>query len=613
MGIVILCALPERTFGQSVPRVNPAPEQAAVFPGRPSPGVAPPPAFGIDGFTISSTLSVGTMFRTSPFDRSFVAVSNGGTSLSANNDDGTRNFDPGLALVGIRGRSILTWSHDQWDAKLDGVYFTNYINSNGTVRLSPEAHHELGLGGYLNDAWIGVRLGTDGQPIQLRLGNQILRWNVTSFALGAQIINPQIASRIFLPGAGLLDSLKAIPMATISTKQAGGWGLEAFYKFDFAPTELSPCGFFTAVNDYQCSGGRVLTLSGLVPDTGQSFVTPQTPFGSAVPRGPDRVEGGLRNFGINVQTPEFGGPAKASFNLIAANYTDPIGIVGVKTGTLSDLRGITASNYVGGSRFYRDFTGDIALIGFSFRSNLSETTKLRMEYNAHLGQPLQYDDQLIITGSQLPAAVASACGVNTNSAACRTAVTRANANPIIRSMGGITTTNFAQFFGRDFEVSKPYDLSHFAVGADQALPPILGSSAWFAGAEFGGLYVHGYDPTTSIPLDPANTSPRRGTPNGIATPFSYGYRLLTRFVYKDVLGLLSIAPSFALQHDVKGFAPYPYGIFAQGLVRFRTSIDIAITEDITANITGVFSLTSGYRADVISDKDHVLASLSYKF
>ncbi|WP_162242219.1 DUF1302 family protein [Methylobacterium sp. Leaf123] len=607
--------MPEKSFGQAFLKVDPAPEQAAVLPGRPAPGTPPPPpTFALDGFALTSTLSVGGLFRTSPFDPSLVAISNGGTATSANSDDGTRNFDPGLALAGFRGRSALTWAHGPWEAKLDGVYYANYVNSNGTTFISPQVHRELGWGGYLNDGWVGVKVGTPDLPISIRLGNQFLRWNVTSFALGAQIINPQIASRIFLAGAGLEDSLRAMPMLSVSMKRPGDWGFEAFYKFDFAPTELSPCGFFTAVNDYQCSGGRVLNLTGLMPDRGQSLVTPLTPFGSAVARSADRVEGRLRNFGINVQTPEFGGPAKASFNFIAANYTDVIGNIGVTSGTLGDLRGQTASNFFGGSRFFRQFNGDIGLLGMSFRSNVSQTTRVRMEYNAHLGQPLQFDDQLTIRGASLTAAVGATCGVNVGSAACQGSLARANANAFVRNMGGISATNFAQFFGRDLEISKPYDLSQFGVGVDQVLPPILGASAWFAGAEFGGLYVHGYDPSsTSIPLDPAFTSPRAGVANGIATPFSYGYRLLSRIVYKDVVGLPSIAPSFGLQHDVKGFAPYPYGLFSQGLVRLRASVDIALTERMIANITGVFSVTDNYRADVLSDRDFVLASLSYKF
>ncbi|WP_157196463.1 DUF1302 family protein [Methylobacterium sp. 88A] len=596
---------------QSRLQVNPAPSDAKVLPGTPNSGTAAPPTFAAEGFVFNNTMSLGSLWRTQPRDFSLLGIANGGTGTSSNWDNGNLNFDQGLVLGGLRGRGSIAWSHGPFEALVDGVYFANGLNSRDRSYVAGTVDRQLSLGGYLNDAWVGAKVATDIGAVRLRAGNQILRWNETSFSFGAQVTNPQVFSRIFLPGAGLADSLKAVPMITAAMGGPGTGGFEAFYKLDFAPDESIPCGFFLETNDYTCPGSRFLSLSALAPDGPNSIITPATPLGSGLVRGRDRVESTAGQFGINIRSPDFGGPLKASISLLAARFTDMGGVTSALRGTQSDLLRMTAANYDAGGQYIRDYRSGVGMLGAAFRASLTSTTQIKAEYSIRLGQPVQVDDAQLIGAFQLPAAVIGACSNASASTPCQQVLARANSNQVISRAGGITAANAAGFLGQFVSGADYHDVSQFGIGVVQTLPPILGASEWFAGAEFGGMYVHDYNP--QILLLDSPSSPRAGTANGTADPFSGGYRLLTRLVFKDLLGLRSIAPALAFQHDVAGFSPVPLPLFLERTMRIRLNVDAAINERLTASLTYVSNITRSSRADLLSDRDYVLTSLSYRF
>ena len=319
--------------------ITPSRDDQSVIPGIPSPGIKGPPLNQIGPFSFATTISTGFMFRLQQQNPALIGIANGGTAQTPNNDDGDRNFNRGVALAGARGDTLITYANGAFEARAEGIYFGNYVNSTGAV-FAPETDtidRELQAGGYLRDTYVGYRVPTALGSLTLRAGDQTLRWNETTFGFGAEISNPYIASRQFLPGAGPEDAIAAVPMLTARLQAQGGASIEGFYRLNFVNNESTACGFFVSTSDILCPGRQKLVVGSNSPDNGTSVSSTQAPFGSEVPYGGTRGGAAQGQFGINIRSPDFGGAAKASFNIIAGRFTDPIGEVSATAGSLSDL------------------------------------------------------------------------------------------------------------------------------------------------------------------------------------------------------------------------------------------------------------------------------------
>ena len=243
---------------------------------------------------------------------------------------------------------------------------------------------------------------------------------------------------------------------------------------------------------------------------------------------------------------------------------------------------------------------------------MTSTTQIRGEINTRFGQPLQIDEQTEVAGAETPAIVASRCLAAPNSAACGAALATVNQFAYNQQFRGpITLANYQSLFGANVEGASRHNVTQFGFGVTQVLPPMFGASAFLVGGEFGGLLVAGYN-SAVLPLN-STVSPRAGTPDVFATTSSYGYRLLARLVYKNVLGLASISPTVAFLHDVRGVSPGQEELFLEGTERLRVALDIAFTDRITGSIQYLAHLNRSGLSDLSDDKDFLLASLSYRF
>ena len=480
------------------------------------------PIAGVEGTEIWTRLSGGAVFRTKPRDRGLIGISNGGTAQSINQDDGNRNFDPGLVLGGLRGQTEFRFRRDVVEGRLNAVYYTNFTEDRGVVPKRGPFARSFGTNGYLNEAYLGVVGRALGAEARLRVGNQILRWGGTSFLnFGLNVPNPYQFARIYLPGAGLEDGYKALPMLVGRLEWDSGAAAEAFWKFDFAPDLGSPNGWLGSTNDAYTPGSRALFLSPFVPDADVSIVTPNTSptqFGSRVPRAADRVGDSLGQVGLRLRSPDlFGGTT--NLWLYAATFTDPEGVASSRTGTATDLLGITAPNYAAGSRYFVDYKSGVGLIGAAADVQPAPFTLLRVEYALRLAQPLQVRTDETIRAGLAPAAVASACGGGRQaSPVCATTLQTFNANQLIRRAGGITATNFGRFFGTEIGAGSRHNVSQVVAELTQGIGRPFGSDGLGLLAGFGGMYVHNYDPDALAldsqisPATPRASPPRPAGP-----------------------------------------------------------------------------------------------------
>jgi hypothetical protein len=240
-------------------------------------------------------------------------------------------------------------------------------------------------------------------------------------------------------------------------------------------------------------------------------------------------------------------------------------------------------------------------------------TQLNVDYSVRLDQPLQVDDQILITAGLAPAAAMGACLPNPASPLCTGTLAALNRNPVIAGGGGITAANAGSWFDRNLSGFERFDVSQWAIGLTQGLPPIAGASRWFATAEAGGTYIHRFRPDFLDASVTVRPDEHGATRNGFATRSAWGYRLFSKIEFPGVAGLKGIAPSLAWIQDVKGNASITLGTLLEGTRSCVAAIDATVDDKLSARISYRAWFGKGNDADRFTDRDYVAFSLTRKF
>jgi len=567
----------------------------------------------------SHEFSAGGISRIGNRDPGLVGRANGGTGTSVNYDDGNLNYGRGLAALAVQGRSSMTGGSERIEVGVEVVYFYDFLNADGDTDfhdLSDEARDRAGRAIYLNDAFLGLKQSLDKARLTLRVGNQRLRWSdSTSFGQSIAPVNPVAASRRYQPGNAAKDTIVALPMLFGELVSEGKWTVSGFYLLGFEPTEPEAAGTFLSANDYYSPGSRYIQLGGgspLVPDTDNSVTTIVTPFGSRVGRGPDRMPGSGGQFGIRLETPEYG-EATVGLAGYAMRVHSREPIVSVHTGTLGGLLGVTAKDYTSSGSYFLEYPEDVNVVGGSLRLKPATYTQLNLNYSMRLDQPLQIDDNILITAGLAPAAATAACAANPAAPLCIGTLAALNRNPLIAARGGISAATAATFFNTELSGYERFDVSQWAVSAVQGLPPVLGAARWYATGEVGGVTIHGFKPNyldASITVRPDENGAAR---NGFASRAAWGYRLHTKMEFAEVAGLKNLAPSLTWIHDVEGNAPINLGTFLEGTKSWIVALDAGIDDRLSARLSYRAWLGVGNDADRFTDRDFIAFSLTRKF
>jgi hypothetical protein len=546
-------------------------------------------ASAAQGASFEHELSVGGMARVAKRDPALIGTASGGSGTSNNHDDGNLNYGRGLAALGVQGRSRLTHDWSSAELKLEAVYFYDAVNADGDTEFRPlgrEARERAGRNAYLNEAYAG----THG----VRLGRQILRWSDSPwFGHSLAPVNPVSASRRYQPGNGLAEAYVALPMLT-----ARAGPLQAFYQLGFEPTEPEAAGTFLSTNDYYSPGAEFLELD--------------TPFGSRVRRAADRRPGSGGQLGARVESGEIGSARLVvAAQLMRVHSREPL--VSVNTGTLGGLTGTTAPDYASSGSYFVEYPPDVTIAGGMLRFWPARATRITLEYSLRRGQPLQIDDDALVGAGFAPAAAVAACTPDPASPLCSATLAQLNLNPVIAARGGITAANAAQMFSTEIRGYERFDVSQYAIGVVQGLPPLLGAAGGLLAAEAGGVHIHGFRDGW---LD-ANVSPRPDASGarriGLATRSAWGYRLSARLDYANLLGALRVSPSLTWIHDVRGNAPITLGTLLEHSRSLILGADFALTRSLGGRLAYRNYLGKGHDSDRLTDRDFVSFSLTRKF
>lgn len=581
---------------------------------------------GVD-VRLDNKLSLGAAWRVESRSDTLVGRGNGGQAFSTNGDDGNLAFDSGdVVAAAAKITSDLTLSKGNFGVFLRGTYlFDQRLNDYGFfnpdnyytptpgapdvgVGLTPISRRPsevpisvfnqrtdasrdyLGNNADLLDAYVFGSLELGSRYMAFKIGRQVLNWGESTFVLhGINSLLTFDQNKQRVPGFEIEELLLPTALAWASISVTSGVSVEAFYQLDWDHTEIDAAGSFWSTNDFAGVGGQRANLTfGLPPEN-----FPNT----TIPRAPDREPGNSGQFGgrLSMLLPYFN---DIDLSLYAMNYHSRLPLI---SGTSKASFAAPAST----GSYFVEYPEDIQLYGISFNTVVGGWS-LQGEYSYKVDQPLQIEDvEVLLAGVGLPSQLTG--------------------DPDFGAALG----------GQYLRGYRRHDVSQADIGVTYAFGPseMMGWDQVLFIGEVGGVYVHDLPPKDELryegpgtytpgdayvaALVSASTLPALGSAvpqqtEGWADAISWGYKMVARAQYNNVLGRFRVEPTLRFDHDVRGVTPTPITNFVED------------RRLISASVAGFYlqswSLEAGYtryfgagRFNLLQDRDFMSLVAKYAF
>ncbi|SEQ03271.1 Protein of unknown function [Solimonas aquatica] len=576
---------------------------------------------------LDNHFSAGGAWRMQSRDMRLVGIGNGGSAYSTNNDDGDLAFDRGdMVSAAAKLTSDLTISRGAFGLFVRGSYLYNqklrdydFFNINnyyatassstlgvgltptGRASVAPVSEYHaknravgnfVGNDADLLDAYLYGSVDIGRQSLTFKLGRQVLNWGESTLVQnGINSLLAFDANQLRVPGYEISEVITPQNMIWLSTSLSSRVAVEGFYEFDWQRTQPDAPGTFWSTNDFAGVGGtRAFITFGLPPEN-----TPNT----TIPRGADHKPGNSGQFGgkISIQIPALN---DMDLSFYAMQYHSRLPLVS----------GVSKSSYASTSEtglYFLEYPKDIQLYGVSFNTTLGDWSA-QGEYSYKPNQPLQVDDvELLLAGVGLPSQVTP---------------------PPAAPLGSALGNKYIRGYRR-------HEVSQVDTSFTRLFGPMryLGSDQLLFVAEAAADYVHDLPPTSELRYDaPGTYTPGsasvaalvssatlpifgRSVPQqqrGYATAFSWGYKLIARLTYNNLIGPVRIEPALRFDHDVHGVTPTPMGNFVEG----RKMANVSVTgyyQQAWSLQLGYSNYFGGGQANLLSDRDYLEAALKYVF
>ena len=579
--------------------------------------------------------------------------------FSGNRDDGNIKYDKGDAFSNaFKVTSELELTYRDWGFFTRASYFYDFENSDRDD-FTKAAKAKVASDFRLYDAfvWKNYSLGANDEVSgTIRFGKQVVSWGESTFIQnGINVVNPVDVSRLRVAGAELKEAFLPTNMLFASTKFSESVSMEAYYQFDWKPTEIDPSGTYFSTNDFASPGGNYILLGfGTVtqpvnnpenfastcilgtPAAGQTNVANSDRFaelsaiygpvvagqllavscGAAGARLADNEARDSGQFGLalrwyaeNLNQTEFG--------FYAMNYHSRLPLLSGRAANV-----ILPAPAANSAALIVEYPEDIHLFGVSFNTTLPGGVAWQGEVSYRPNMPLQLDDVEVLFAGLSPINQALAAGGAPKAAYfCSQLLpgcTSVAPGAYVKGWREHEVTQLQMTFTKAF--SSVLGAEQIALvgelGGTQANLPDKSVMRYEGeGTDTGGGCDVG-DVTAGLPgsvLLPGCLRNPQTLVGGFPTNFSWGYRLAARADYNSVFGTpVTLSPRIAFNHDVKGITPGPGGNFLEG----RKSITVGVEANYLQQ--WVFDLSyTGFNGagqlNQIYDRDFYSFSVKYSF
>ncbi len=567
--------------------------------------------------SFDTTASLGLLWRVEDPESKLIAIANGGSSRSPNEDDGNLNYDSGDLV-----HSTFKMTHELELVRGSLGLFTRFTYFYDPAikyksELPSEAHDRLGSKIELLDAYIRDEFDIDGAKLHVRAGNQVVSWGESTFIPnGINIINPVDVARLRTPGSELKEAFLPVPILWASQELGSGLTLEAFGQFRHVKTRLEPRGSYFSSNDFISPGADTVYLGfGRRDDSppGAAFAPP--PASQSATRTGDRKPSDGGQFGAALR---WFSPAlnDSEFSAYFVNYHSRTPLVSSTRGKANPPSAGTPG-FVPFATYFAEYPENIRVFGLGLNTTAPFGIALQGEYSYRPNLPLQIGSiELLLATLGL-----------TNQAGYDGAPGGAGAV-------GLQAT------GRKLDGYRRVQMHQVQFTGTKSFGPQLKADQLIAVAEVGytrlnlpdGIRFNGPGvflpaPTGSFPAAAGGDAQPGG--KGYATENSYGYRVVLRADYNGLIGAANVSPRLVFSHDVRGVSP----TFNQGARAINVGVsttynqqwllDLAYTNffggrtyaGVSAPATVPPGQPAAYAssANPLEDRDFVSASISYSF
>lgn len=531
-------------------------------------------ADGEGKITFDSTFSAGASMRTQDRDKRVIGIVNGGTSRSANEDNGNLNYEKGEVFSAVlKGSHDFDISYGDTGLFVRFGYFTDIAAAKkdfGSRFSSPDpmfedetdadrdlgitTHKRLDFDAELFDAYFRTQFEIAGRALNIRLGRQVLSWGESTLIQGGiNVINPIDLTRLRTPGAELKEAFIPVPMLYLSQQLTDNITLEVFNQFKFEPFKIDPLGtFFSSTDVFSPGGSQSFTGFGRTPDNAHGSPAIEN---STIPRAPDQYAKDDGQFGgaLRFFLPWLNNSEMALYGL---NYHSRLPLASLTQAVCGrEVAGqcVPSQRTASTATVFAGYPEDIQLFGISMNTPGPFGIALQGEYSYRPNLPVQLATvELTLAALGLPNQAGFGSDVPNDP----------NGGP---KAPGEVLQGYKNVEAHQIQFTGTKSIPNL-FGAEQVI--LLAEAAYFFqdlpdNLKFAGpaTYLPSKTPADSNVLlrypSPlvANGSDQPGD-QGYATKSSYGYRLISRFEYTDVFAGVNLLPRIVFSHDVKGVSTF---------------------------------------------------------
>ncbi len=579
----------------------------------------------VDGL-LDLTASYGLGVRVDDADKKLVAIANGGKRSSANQDDGTLNYNEGVFSNALRFNADLTLVWRQFGAYIRGFAFYDYENQEddrARTSLSDDGKDIVGKDADLLDHYISMQDTAGGIPLVFRLGDQVVNWGESNFIRdGVDIINPLDLSALNEPATPARDVLTPQGMLWGAANLTRSVAVEAYYQYEWKRVRLPPVGSYFSANDLLGGDGLNVAMLGagrfsdLGTDLDAAFALPSGTLGfdpdffKLPGNGGTDTPGDHGQFGFTLTSFLPGSNAtKISVHLVRYHSRLPLvnGLTAsqeavdqttqadvdaqaatlvpayLSTGltpaeaadaALGTAEALTTSQYANQAGYQVAYPEDITMVGLSFNTaTLKRGMLVSGEVSHHRNYPFQ------ISLNELFSAVLSPIQFSSSDSSLGT-------------------------FGADQRIKGfvRLDRTQATVGLTQLFGPRFGAAQTAAGADIAWVHVHDMPGRNELPLQAVETP----------SADSWGYRFSGSLTYQGILGGITLVPRFLFTHDLHGTTPAPVGTFVEERKSFTAGLGLNYINRWTGNLSYTNFFGAGDR-NLLNDRDLLRLRISYTF
>lgn len=556
---------------------------------------------------LDSRVSAGALWRTEGASKSSIGLSYGGTAYSNNiqsaelaygsgdliyqTDKITSAFTASYQNFGIFARANYTYDPSQVSQQY--LSPADYGQPPGKVLTQADrAAQERAIRNHIaNDGTIldlygygSVRLFD--HDLSFKVGKQIVNWGESTLVFnGLNSIVPLDADKARLPGAELSELVIPTQQIFASFTATESISIEGWYQWKWEPTLVGTPGSFFPIPDQDFTA-----MGGIAANTSFGFVDKNT-AGVTILRAPDRRPG---------NSPEFGGAIRTFISALddteldfyAARYHSRLPVY-------SAISASTPNNTASAS-YFAEYPEDIQMYGVSFNASLPFGIGFQGEYSIKPNQPLQLsavDVNLAALGapSQEAPVAGSALG-----------------NQYIRGYRRKIVSQFDFGFTKLLAPSRMFGWDDVLVIGELALDHVHNLESPGTLRYEGTHTFQPGDPQTAAVVQAATGLSIPVQPGGYPTATSWGYKLVARATYNNVLPGITLTPTLRWDHDVGGLTPLPIGNF----VHNSRSITVSSGWRYLNNLTGEIGYTTyfgGGADNLFRDRDFISTYIRYVF